>query len=83
MKKKIVIIGAGCFQKALIEKAKEMGVETHVFAWEEGAVGKKAADFFTPSVSGRRRRYLSSAKGYGRMAQLPLHRNWRTSPFPI
>ena len=27
MKKKIVIIGAGCFQKALIEKAKEMGVE--------------------------------------------------------
>ena len=40
--KKIVIIGANDFQRPLIQKAKEMGYETHVFAWREGAVG--AAD---------------------------------------
>lgn len=48
MKKKAVIIGAGEFQIQLIEKAKELGYETHVFAWEEGAVGKESADFFYP-----------------------------------
>lgn len=48
MKKRIVIIGAGCFQVALIKKANEMGLETHVFAWEEGAEGKDAADYFYP-----------------------------------
>ena len=34
MDKKIVIIGANDFQKPLIQKAGEMGYETHVFAWE-------------------------------------------------
>lgn len=46
--KKIVIIGAGEFQFPLILKAKKMGFETHVFAWEEGAVGKEIADYFYP-----------------------------------
>ena len=46
--KKIVIIGAGEFQIQLIEKAKELGYETHVFAWEEGAVGKEISDYFYP-----------------------------------
>ncbi len=46
--KKIVIVGAGEFQLPLIVKAHEKGYETHVFAWEEGAVGKKAADYFYP-----------------------------------
>lgn len=46
--KKIAIIGAGDFQNQLILKAKEMKIETHVFAWEEGAVGKKNADYFYP-----------------------------------
>ena len=46
--KKIVIIGAGEFQVPLIQKAKEMGFETHVFAWREGAVGAEIADFFYP-----------------------------------
>lgn len=45
---KIVIIGANEFQKPLIQKAKEMGLETHVFAWEDGAVGKTYADYFYP-----------------------------------
>lgn len=46
--KKLVVIGANEFQLPLIMKAKEMGYETHVFAWEEGAVGKEAADYFYP-----------------------------------
>ena len=46
--KKIVIIGANSFQNPLILKAKEMGYETHVFAWEDGAVGKETADYFYP-----------------------------------
>ncbi len=44
----IVIIGAGVFQKPLIEKASSMGYETHVFAWEEGAVCKDISDYFYP-----------------------------------
>ncbi len=46
--KKIVIIGANDFQNQLILKAKDMGYETHVFAWEDGAVGKDTADYFYP-----------------------------------
>ena len=46
--KKLVIIGANDFQNQLILKAKALGYETHVFAWEEGAVGKSSADFFYP-----------------------------------
>ena len=37
--KKIVIIGANDFQNQLILKAKEMGFETHVFAWQDGSIG--------------------------------------------
>lgn len=44
--KKLIIVGANNFQLPLIKKAKDMGIETHVFAWEEGAVGKKYADYF-------------------------------------
>ncbi len=46
--KKLVIIGANDFQNQLILKAKSLGYETHVFAWEEGAVGKNTADYFYP-----------------------------------
>lgn len=46
--KKIVIIGANDFQNQLILKAKEMGFETHVFAWKDGAVGERTADYFYP-----------------------------------
>ncbi len=46
--KKIVIIGANDFQNRLILKAKSLGYETHVFAWRDGAVGEKNADFFYP-----------------------------------
>ena len=46
--RKIAIIGASHFQVPLIKKAKEMGLETHVFAWECGDEGEKIADYFYP-----------------------------------
>jgi len=46
--KKIVIIGANDFQNQLILKAKEMGFETHVFAWKDGSIGEQTADYFYP-----------------------------------
>ena len=47
-KKKIAIIGANAAITMLIEKAKSLGYETHVFAWECGDPGEKVADFFYP-----------------------------------
>ena len=46
--KKVVIIGANEFQNKLIKKAKELGYETHVFAWQCGDIGEKTADYFYP-----------------------------------
>ena len=46
--KKLAIIGASYLQLPLIRKAKEMGLETHVFAWAANDVGEKEADFFYP-----------------------------------
>ncbi len=46
--RRLVIIGANDFQNQLILKAKSLGYETHVFAWLDGAVGEKTADFFYP-----------------------------------
>ncbi|MBN2399613.1 MAG: ATP-grasp domain-containing protein [Candidatus Aminicenantes bacterium] len=46
--KKLVIIGANNFQLPLIKKAGELGMETHVFAWEKGAVGRECADHYYP-----------------------------------
>lgn len=47
-KKKVVIIGANSFQNPLILKAKQLGYETHVFAWKDGSIGEKTADYFYP-----------------------------------
>lgn len=46
--KKLAIIGASYLQLPLVEKAKEMGIETHCFAWPEAAVCKEIADYFYP-----------------------------------
>ena len=46
--KKIAIIGASYLQLPLIEKAKTMGLETHVFAWAANDVGERVADHFYP-----------------------------------
>lgn len=48
MKPKLAIIGASYLQLPLVLKAKEMGIETHCFAWSEGAVCDGVADFFYP-----------------------------------
>lgn len=48
MKKKLAIIGASYLQIPIVKKAKEMGIETICFAWEEGAVCKDIADQFYP-----------------------------------
>lgn len=48
MKLNLAIIGASYLQLPLIEKAKEMGYTTHVFAWTAGDVGEAAADIFYP-----------------------------------
>lgn len=46
--KKIAIIGASYLQVPLIKKAKDMGLETHVFAWQVGDEGEFIADYFYP-----------------------------------
>ncbi|MCG9970435.1 ATP-grasp domain-containing protein [Christiangramia crocea] len=46
--KKIGIIGASYLQKPLVEKAKAMGVESHVFAWPKGNVVEDICDFYYP-----------------------------------
>lgn len=46
--KKLAIIGASYLQRPLVEKAKEMGLYTLCFAWEEGAVCKDLVDEFYP-----------------------------------
>ena len=46
--KKLAIIGASYLQEPLIKKARELGFQTHVFAWKTGDIGERTADFFYP-----------------------------------
>lgn len=46
--KKLAIIGASYLQEPLITTAKNMGIETHVFAWATGDAGEAIADYFYP-----------------------------------
>lgn len=46
--RKIAIIGAASGQLPICLKAKEMGLETYCFAWEEGAICKDYVDHFIP-----------------------------------
>ncbi len=48
MRRNLAIIGASYLQLPLIEKAKELGFTTHVFAWAANDVGETAADYFYP-----------------------------------
>ena len=50
MNKKLAIIGADMNQMPLVEKAKEMGIETHCFSWDKGhsSSGKDYADYYYP-----------------------------------
>lgn len=47
-RKKLAIIGASYLQYPLVEQARKLGLEVHCFAWEDGAVCKKLADYFYP-----------------------------------
>lgn len=47
-KQKLAIIGASYLQLPLVETANKMGIETHCFAWENGAVCKEICDYFYP-----------------------------------
>lgn len=46
--KKLAIVGASYLQLPLVLKAKELGVKTICFAWEDGAVCRDYADRFYP-----------------------------------
>jgi biotin carboxylase len=47
-RQRLAIIGASYLQKPLVETANSLGIETHCFAWEEGAICKTICDFFYP-----------------------------------
>ena len=46
MKKKLAIIGSGRMAWIFGKNAKEMGVETHCFSFDEHAIAKDTVDFF-------------------------------------
>lgn len=51
MNNKIAIVGASYLQRPLVEKAIQMGLETHVFAWEDGEqVSDIAHEFYPISI---------------------------------
>ncbi len=63
MKDRIAIIGANEAITMLINKAKEMGYETHVFAWKCGDPGEEAADFFYPISIAEKEKIYDICKG--------------------
>ncbi|MBE6623019.1 MAG: ATP-grasp domain-containing protein [Ruminococcaceae bacterium] len=66
MNKKIAIIGANDQQNPLILKAREMGFETHTFAWQTGGeIGEKTSDFFYPISAGNKDEILEMCKKIG------------------
>lgn len=48
MSSRLIILGTNEYQNPLILRAKELGYETHVFAWPVGEIGEKTADYFYP-----------------------------------
>lgn len=65
MKKRLAVIGANAPITMLIEKAKALGYETHVFAWACGAPGESAADFFYPISVGEKEAILEKCREIG------------------
>lgn len=63
--KKLAIIGASYLQVPLIKKAKEMGIETHVFAWQVGDEGELIADYFYPISIIEKEQILEECKRIG------------------
>lgn len=63
--KKLAIIGASYLQEPLIQKAIDMGIETHVFAWASGDVGEEIADYFYPISIIEKEEILEKCKQIG------------------
>lgn len=63
--KNLAIIGASYLQAPLINKAKEMGMKTHVFAWAANDVGEKIADVFYPISIVEKERILEKCREIG------------------
>lgn len=63
--KKLAIVGASYLQEPLIQRAKEKGIETHVFAWAAGDVGEKSADFFYPISTTDKEEILNKCREIG------------------
>lgn len=63
--KKIVVIGANEFQLPLVEKINNLGYESHVMAWEEGAVAKDIAHQFYPISITEKDKILDICKEIG------------------
>ena len=62
---KIAIIGANTAITMLINKAKLLGYETHVFAWACGDPGEKAADYFYPISIDRKEEIAEKCRNIG------------------
>lgn len=45
---RLAIIGASKGQLPICQKAKDLGIETFCFAWDQGAVCKDVVDHFYP-----------------------------------
>ena len=65
MAKNLAILGASFHQMPLINKAKEMGYTTHVFAWAADDVGEKEADFFYPISITEKEEILAKCREIG------------------
>lgn len=63
--KKLAILGANYYQLPLVKKAKAMGIETHCFAWAEGAFCKDECDFFHPISILEKEQILEACKHIG------------------
>ncbi len=62
---KLAIVGASYLQMPLVLKAREMGIETHCFAWAEGADCKEFVDFFYPISVLEKEQILSECEKIG------------------
>ncbi len=62
MQPKLAILGASYLQLPLVQKAKELGIETICFAWENGAVCKEHCDKFYPISITEKKEILERCK---------------------
>lgn len=63
--KKLAILGASYLQVPLVVKAKSLGLETHCFSLEVGAVAKEVVDYFYPISVTEKELILEKCKQIG------------------